>query len=699
MSIISNKHELLADRLNLSKFAIYPVRISEARKQLAAEPSNILAALSILLETNGQEVDGLTTALIRIRGEEQFLDAFAKDLAVDRDESRRFFKYYKENRWQAPLMLTGAETVALLLWTFGVEYAIAYAGTSELALCDAIARIDDMKILNSRGDKECAFIAGGANILYPGRAVAVLHAARGLTNAAGAIADMHRNEIGVLCLIGLPSTQSSRYLPPHAEPEIIKKMGAFAKAAFDTAELINESNYIALAQDNSHRFIQEVQRCFANSTSIPPGPVLLGLPQDVLERRWIPYELLELEEKLTPFIISPTMDLIERAVKVIQCSQNPIILVDDPLFRREACKGILLEFADTIAAPIFQVEYSRGPMLFESINPSQSTLFIGPYKPSEPTHTQFIQRADLLITLEDRNAYPRVVGNLPNCRKIAVSSNPEMTLKNEYLKADDILIYGEPENVLLAIISRLMPMMQAKEIEKVRMHCKEMRESHVSRTIVDPPYDFFRFGLIEKIANFMKEGESTILVDDSQMFGAVLWQNYDKLPPNIRVVGDHGGFVGAGIAYAVGIALGSTHEAVWCTLGDQAFSNGFQALVSAVEIGKRIIFLLCNNGGSISLTKQATSRDIFAFDRGTHPFLKNAANLDYCSLAQAFGLTIFRVDIDPVSESDILKSQEMLAEALRSAQSSKGPVLIELKVPSDVAAWRGIWSVKGYDEG
>src|ERR1051325_5853064 len=83
--------------------------------------------------------------------------------------------------------LTGAEAIARVLSDSGTSIAFAYAGTSELALCEAIDRIDGVRLVNGRGDKESAFMAAGANLLSPGRGVAILHGARGLTNAAGGI--------------------------------------------------------------------------------------------------------------------------------------------------------------------------------------------------------------------------------------------------------------------------------------------------------------------------------------------------------------------------------------------------------------------------------------------------------------------------------------------------------------------------------
>jgi hypothetical protein len=101
--------------------------------------------------------------------------------------------------------MTGAAAVAALLAGSGVREVFGYVGTSELALASALRRRLPA-YRNARGDREAVFMAAGASAFHPGRAAALLHGARGLTNAAGALGDAWRNEVGFLCLVGLPGT-------------------------------------------------------------------------------------------------------------------------------------------------------------------------------------------------------------------------------------------------------------------------------------------------------------------------------------------------------------------------------------------------------------------------------------------------------------------------------------------------------------
>src|ERR671932_2601925 len=91
-------------------------------------------------------------------------------------------------------LLTGAEVIVALLRRRGLGNIFAYPGTSELPLCDAVLGSGSVRLLDARGDREAAFMAAGGNRLVADSCGAILHGARGLTNALGAVADLRRSE-------------------------------------------------------------------------------------------------------------------------------------------------------------------------------------------------------------------------------------------------------------------------------------------------------------------------------------------------------------------------------------------------------------------------------------------------------------------------------------------------------------------------
>ena len=154
------------------------------------------AFFSTLLAKPDGSPDGLPLVLARDDASMGLAAAVAPILRMDADAVAASLSAHLAGAL-ADVELTGAEATALVLRQEGVRTVFAYAGTSELALCDSVARTAGLRLVNGRGDSSSTFMAAGGSLLVPGRGCAVLHGARGLTNATGAIADSSRNEIGL----------------------------------------------------------------------------------------------------------------------------------------------------------------------------------------------------------------------------------------------------------------------------------------------------------------------------------------------------------------------------------------------------------------------------------------------------------------------------------------------------------------------
>lgn len=410
---------------------------------------------------------------------------------------------------------TAATSLVEMIRGHGTATAFAYPGTSELALCHA-ATIGGLSVINSRGDKEAVFMAAGGNFARPKSSIALLHGARGLTNALGAIADVRRSEISVLCIVGMASSASVEYLPPHAEPDLIKSASSFARAVFDLSR-IDRSDVSA--------FDSLIAEAIATLTDPPYGPVLVGIPQDLLSATSAsPSSPITSVDSLP---VSTDDTDVRSAHDAINGAERPVILVDDYLLRAvDDAERLLGKIAAAYGAPVFQVAYRRGPMLFQRLCRDRVPTFVGYYEPANPCHRDLLRAADLLVTVEDRNMYPRVVGPLPSCRKIAITSNPSATRKNGYLTINDIVVSGHAVESLARLAS-LSSDRAPKEMSPVSWSSpRSTIGTSVSRAAV---------GLVRGLAGGLASVEQPVLVDDSQMLGGLVARNYTLLPPSIRL--------------------------------------------------------------------------------------------------------------------------------------------------------------------
>lgn len=595
-----------------------------------------------------------------------------------------------QNAW-----MNGAEVIALVLGEYGVELAFAYPGTSELALCDAIEASGTTKLRNSRGDKEAAFMAAGGSLLRPNRAIAVLHGARGATNALGAIADAQRTEAGTLFLVGMPTSSSAPFLPPHGETDLIEHLGAFtgwAAAVPGPAE-------VADGGERGRMLINALTRALDRSSSLPHRPSLVGVPQDLLELRDIPASVLDQHSDrdrnagswTSGSDAAPSQDGLERAVYLSCHSRRPVILIDDYALRVPDMTPAINELSTALKAPVFQVRYRRGPMLFERLSHELVPNFAGWLNQFAPEHLAVLRAADLLVTVEDRNMYERVVGPLPRCVVVALNTDPAKVAKNLYLKSGDVVVAGNPADSARVLAAGMLAAWSAADerVDEALPDVIRLRECAMTTTESATPLVIAnRRRLVRELSAAMDRSAQPILVDDSQMFGGLIAEGYDLLPVGLRVFGGHGGFVGGGLPTALGLAATNPESTVFCTLGDQAFTNSLQALAFASESRPDLTIFVCNNGESVSLQKQGLA-SIGRRDRG---YLGNVPSLSYTGIARGMGIPADRVELDLSSRG---MSTAVLAAALHEQVS--GPRLFELVVPSTLECWRGIWMTQGFE--
>jgi acetolactate synthase-1/2/3 large subunit len=423
---------------------------------------------------------------------------------------------------------------------------------------------------------------------------------------------------------------------------------------------------------------------------------MLGIPQDVAEKTWISWSSLAAQQPRY-HATSPDKKEIHSASELLVRHHRIIILIDDYLLTYREAKLILTRFSELIHAPVLQIQYRRGPMLFERLMRSEVPNFMGWLDFESCEHQSMFDAADLLVTLEDRNMYCRVIGDLPACPKIAISSDASKVLKNEYLNEGDLLIEADVMATLRAICDELVHRGKTRK-ESHWAHSMEVLQPAPSRRIT-PAVESLRMGLVKSIAQVMASLDAPVLVDDSQMFGGLISEYYDLLPAKLRIFGYHGGFVGGGISYSTGLAIGNPTEQVICALGDQGFINGLQGFIAAQQEQANVVFLVCNNGGSISLLKQLSAVSKREVSQDSQSYLANTPGIEYVRIATALGIAAWAIDFPSDRGSiEIQRALSTFEGVLAEAFRVDGPSLIELRLPGLGEFWTGIWRTQGYDE-
>lgn len=582
--------------------------------------------------------------------------------------------------------LTGAEVVALLMRAGGVKSVFAYAGTSELALCDRLTRTPGVQLVNSRGDKEAAFMAAGAGFRRAVSGAAIIHGARGLTNACGAVVDSRRSELGWLGIVGLPSTGSAPFLPPHGEPDLLATFRPFVKSVWEAGPPPPDAN-AEEADAYAHAFAARLVDAMRIAATRPHGPALVGVPQDVAQGPWARWSVVRpfLDEAAAPVPRQAAPDdALAPALRAIAGAQRPLVFIDDYALRYDDAREKLDALSRALGAPVLQVRYTRGCVLHERLSAEHVRNFAGWYDAGHEDHQDLMAATDLLITVEDRNMYPRVVGELPDCRKVAITSDRAKVEKNRYLHDRDLLLEGD----VTATIGLLLAALGAGGDAEPWARPAPPERGYELR----PEVERVRGGIADALADFVR-GRDAVVIDDSSMFGGMLTHEYDRLPPELRVIGAHGGFVGYGIPLAAGMAAADPGCTVLCLCGDQGFTNAMQGLVAVGEQRWPVTYVVANNGEAVSLHKQAEADDPLSFDRFRDRHLRNGSHFSYARLAQVFGIDGHEVDLrEPGSNAEIDRALDDLRGLL---EPRGGPVVVELRLPPLGDFWTGIWEIAG----
>jgi acetolactate synthase I/II/III large subunit len=589
------------------------------------------------------------------------------------------------------VQLSVAELLALRCQQHQVASVFAYPGTSELALCQALGALGERVLVNARGDAEAVFMAGGAG-MSGGIAAAVVHGARGLTNATGAISVLRRNELPALVLVGLPSTSSAPFLPPHGEPKVVETVGAFAKSACHLTWSSSHGDTVPVPDP-----IAAVDMAMAIARTLPRGPVLLGVPQDVLEWRGVSPETVRRPVPPAAAPTEPSSNAVSEGRELVRRAGRVVVVVDDYLLAIPEAIDALAAFSSVTAAPVFQVRYRRGPMLFQRLSTDQVPRFVGWYDPADPDHRRTMAEADLLVTVEDRNLYQRVVGTLPDCRKVAVTSDAGKARKNGYLREGDLVLEGSPV-ALLRVLADLPT--DSSATGRVPMAGRCPGAASGVRSPGEPATDAaprLAVVLAQAVRRCLRLIGGDVIVDDSQMLGGLLTEAYDEALGTATVRGDHSGFVGAGLSLATGLAIGSSRP-VLCLLGDQGFTNGFQGLVAAAQEAASVLYLVANNGESVSLRKQAAALGVGAPSPGFDRLLRNCPTFDYVRAASGAGVTATRVDATGWHLRGEATASQICWAAERVWRPDGGPALVEIVLPPLGPDWDGVWAIHGHEE-
>lgn len=530
---------------------------------------------------------------------------------------------------------TGAQILCEGLVREGVEVIFGYPGGAVLPFYDALPQYPTLRHILVRHEQCAAHAADGYARATGKVGVCLATSGPGATNLVTGIANAYLDSSPVVAITGQVAT-----------PFIGKD--AFQEIDITGITLpITKHNYLVLDVTKLARVVKEA---FYIAQTGRPGPVLIDIPRDVLQRE-------------TEFVYPDSVNLpgykpilyghpaqIKRATEMINGAERPVIIAGRGVIISKAFEE-LRELAEKAQIPVITTFLGIGSF------PETHVLSFGWLGMHGMAYAnKAVHNADVILAIGmrfDDRATGVVSAFAPQARIVHIDIDPAEIGKNVRV---DVPIVGDVKNVLKALNQQVIPREHGEWLNRL----DKWRQEHPALEIREtesllPQYVIRR---IYEITN----GAATIVtgVGQNQMWAGQFFF-YDR--PNSLISAGGLGTMGFELPGAIGAKVGRPDETVWCIAGDGGFQMTIQELATVVQENVAIKIAIINNGylGMVRQWQQLFYGRRYVCTRLSGP--------DFVKIAEAYGIPALRV-----------KNKAEVIPAIEKAMEHNGPFLIDFVV-------------------
>jgi acetolactate synthase-1/2/3 large subunit len=537
------------------------------------------------------------------------------------------------------VQLSGAQILLHCLQEEGVDTVFGYPGGTVLPIYDALYDSPIRHIL-TRHEQGAAHAADGYARASGKVGVCIATSGPGATNLVTGIATANMDSIPLVCFTGQVGS-----------PLIGKD--AFQEADITGITLpITKHNYVV---ERTEDVAQIVREAFYIARTNRPGPVVVDLPKDIMEKR-INFTPNREEVNIRGYRVMKGFNTgqVVAAVELMQNARRPVIYAGGGVISSNAAPQ-LRELAEKRGFPVTTTLMGIGSF------PSNHHLALGMLGMHGTRYANYaIAECDLLIAVGVRFD-DRVTGKLdsfaPHAQIIHIDIDAAEIGKNVDI---DVPIVGDVHEVLEAINQRLE---KADELGEWHQTIDRWKQEYPLRYGPSCEGRIMPQHVVEKIYDLTR-GEAIITteVGQNQMWTA---QYYQFKHPRSLLTSGGLGTMGYGFPAAIGAKVARPDQTVIDIAGDGSIQMNIQEMATAVQYRLPVIICILNNQ-FLGMVRQWQG----LFYGGRYSYTDIQSQPDFVKLAEAYGGVGLRV-----------KETQEIEPALRQALAvTDRPVIIDFWV-------------------
>ena len=529
---------------------------------------------------------------------------------------------------------TGGRILADQLLIHGTTRIFGVPGESYLGFLDALYEIPALKFVTCRQEGGAAMMADAYAKLTGQPGICAVTRGPGATNGSSGVHVAQQDATPFIYLVG----QVGR-----------KMVGRYAFQEIDYQQMFGKIAKLVAQIEDPARIPEIVSHAFHVATSGRSGPVVLVLPEDMLNESVIvadakPYQAIEPR---------PAVDQMLAMRELLRAAKKPCVLVGGSQWDNASVKS-LESFAGKNGLPVI-TEFCRNDR-FDNRHPSYGgNCGLG----GSPKAREFLRASDCILAIGAE------LGEVSTERYSTLDvPTPKQTLVHVHPETDRLGAVYQPTLGIVSSPRHFALALDALSAIENHSWSRETKELHASyqgqRALIKSPGSLQMSEIIQWIDQ--NTPEDTIFANGAGNFRVWLHRFHQYTQIGTQVASTSGS-MGYGLPGGIAAKLAMPDRLVIAVCGDGDFMMTCQELATAVHQKLPIIVLVVNNGmfGTIRADQERHHPNRVI---GTQ-----LHNPDFALFARSFG-----------AHGELVESTEQFAPAFERARAAGKPALIELQL-------------------